>query len=98
MNPSLIEHNIKSIVKSQLLYCKNMKETYYNYLFNFVIFIFLFSTIASILYFRYKGHNEHEIKRKDNEKRNYILYNLRKFQNIKNNHITNIPVETYQFA
>ena len=32
-------------------------------------------------------------KKKENEKRDYILYNLRKFQNIKNKHITNIPFD-----
>jgi len=31
------------------------------------------------------------MRKKEAQKRDYILYNLRKYQNIKNTHITNIP-------
>ena len=54
--------------------------------------------ILFTLYYKYKGHTKEEILKKDNEKRDYILYNLRKFQNIKNSHITNIPQTNEYFS
>ena len=89
--PRLVEYNIKSLMKYSLSQCHDIKVKYYSFLFNLVCFVSLVIVIGSILYFKYKGHSKEEIERRENEKRNYVLYNLRKFQNIKNSHITNIP-------
>jgi large-conductance mechanosensitive channel len=89
--PRLVEYNIKSLMKYSLSQCHDIKVKYYSFIFNLVSFLILGIVIGSILYFKYKGHSKEECERRENEKRNYVLYNLRKFQNIKNSHITNIP-------
>jgi len=92
--PNLVEHHIKGVVQYNLKKCHEMKMKYYSFLFNICCFIVLCSVVGTILYYKYKEHQNHEEKsQKENEKRDYILYNLRKFQNIKNKHITNIPFD-----
>ena len=92
--PNLVEHQIKGVVQYNLRQCHEIKMKYYSFLFNLLCFVLLCSIIGMILYYKYKGQqNSEERKRKENEKRDYILYNLRKFQNIKNKHITNIPFD-----
>jgi hypothetical protein len=91
MNPSLVENNIRHIINYRLNQCRNLKLRYYNFLYNFGCFVFLVGTIGSVLYFKFKSHTVEEQKVRENIKRDYILYNLRKYQNIKNSHITNIP-------
>lgn len=97
IRPKLVEYNIKSIINTSLNQCHGLKMKYYSFIFNLLCFILLVSIIGGTLYFKYKGHTKEELQRKENEKRDYILYNLRKFQNIKNSHITNIPQEQYDF-
>ena len=92
--PSLVENNIKGIVKLNLKECHELKMKYYSFLFNLLCFIFIVCVVGGILYYKHKGHIDiKERNRKENEKRDYILYNLRKFQNIKNKHLTNIPFD-----
>ena len=92
--PNLVENNIKGIVKLNLKECHDLKMKYYSFIFNVGCFLFITVIICSILYYKHKGHkNIKERKMKENEKRDYILYNLRKFQNIKNKHMTNIPFD-----
>jgi len=54
--------------------------------------LLLILTVYLILKYKYKGNNKDALKRRDDEKRDYILYNLRKYQNMKNKKITNIPI------
>ena len=91
MIPNLVESNIKSILNQKLEYCNSLKNNYYSFIYNLICFILLISIIFFILYNRYKHRNSQEKKIEENKKRDYILYNLRKFQNIKNSHISNIP-------
>ena len=91
MIPNLVESNIKNILNQKLEYCNLLKNRYYSFIYNLVCFILLVSIIFFILYSRYKHRNSREKKIEENKKRDYILYNLRKFQNIKNSHISNIP-------
>ena len=92
--PQLVETQIKSVLNYNLQECHEIKVKYINFLFNICCFLFIFGLIGFILYYKYKGQiNIKEKKRLENEKRDYILYNLRKFQNIKNKHITNIPFD-----
>lgn len=90
--PSLVERNIKSIINFRLNECHNIRKQYYNFLYNLACFLFLVATIGSILYFKHKHNDAATIKEREDQKRDYILYNLRKYQNIKNSHITNIPL------
>ena len=92
--PHLVENEIKYVLNVNLKECHDLKLKYYNFVFNLFCFIFVVSIIGIILYYKYKGHlNINEQREKENKKRDYILSNLRKFQNIKNKHITNIPLE-----
>ena len=91
MYPNLVENKIKNIVNTNLYYCHNMKLKYYNFIYNVCCFLFILLVIITILYLKYK--NKQDIatqKQKENNKRNYILYNLRKFQNINNKEIGTI--------
>ena len=91
MHPNLVESNIKNILNQKLEYCKNLKNKYYSLLYNILCFFILSGLIFVILYSKYRQKNSHESMVEQNKKRDYILYNLRKFQNIKNSHISNIP-------
>tara|TARA_Y100000816_G_C25996032_1_gene520312 strand:+ start:632 stop:913 length:282 start_codon:yes stop_codon:yes gene_type:complete len=93
MNPNLVEGNIKNIINYNLKTCKQLKFKYYSLIINVFYFILIISIISIILYFKYKKNtNYNELREKEIKKRDYILYNLRKYQNIKNKHITNIPL------
>lgn len=93
MNPNLVEGNIKNIINYNLKSCKQLKFKYYSLIINIFYFILIISVISLILYFKYKKNtNYNELREKEIKKRDYILYNLRKYQNIKNKHITNIPL------
>jgi|TARA_Y100000992_G_C21172419_1_gene446542 hypothetical protein len=92
--PSLVENHIKEVVHYNLTQCHDLKMKYYSLLFNVFCFFFIITIVGSILYYKYKGkRNIKEQEKKEFQKRDYILYNLRKFQNIKNKYITNIPFD-----
>ena len=92
MYPKLIEYKIKNVIETNLKICNNYKNRYINIIFNLICGTLLISVIFIILYSKYKNKNNIKMqKKKENEKRDYILYNLRKFQNINNKTITNIP-------
>lgn len=91
MYPKLVENKIKNIMNVNLKYCHDLKMKYYNFIFNMICFASITLTIFTILYFKYKKKQDPEIARKKEDmKRNYILYNLRKFQNINNKEIGTI--------
>ena len=90
--PSLVENNIKTVLNHNLQECHQLKFKYYSFFFNLCCFILVIGIIGIILYYKFKGQiNVKEKQKMENQKRDYILYNLRKFQNIKNKYITNIP-------
>lgn len=92
MKPFLVENKIRNTVCYNLKFCHLLKEKYFNFLYNLFCFVFLVTVIGLILFYKFKGQsNEAELKKRNDEKRDYILYNLRKFQNISNKSITNIP-------
>jgi hypothetical protein len=92
--PSLVENQVKHVLSHNLVQCHDLKMKYYSFLFNLLCFCFIVGLLGFIFYHKYKGQmNVMEKRQKENEKRDYILYNLRKFQNIKNKYITNIPFE-----
>lgn len=89
----LIEDNIKNIINYKLYKSHISKLNINNIIFNLFCLIFIVTVISSILYYTYKGENNKEIlKKKEKEKRDFILYNLRKYENIRNNSLTNIPI------
>tara|TARA_Y100000389_G_scaffold141203_1_gene139047 strand:- start:4314 stop:4598 length:285 start_codon:yes stop_codon:yes gene_type:complete len=89
----LIEDNIKNIINYKLYKSHISKLNINNIIFNLFCLIFIVTIISSILYCTYKGEKNKEIlKKKEKEKRDFILYNLRKYENIRNNSLTNIPI------
>jgi len=92
--PHLVERSIKNVTSFNLKNCHELKNNYFNFIFNLCCFLFIFVVIYIILKTKYRENTKEERQRKENQKRDYILYNLRKFQNIKNKHITNIPIYT----
>lgn len=89
----LIEDKIKYIINYNLHKSHINKLNISNIVFNLLSLIFIISLISGILYYTYKGKkNIKLLKKKENEKRDYILYNLRKYENIRNNSLTNIPL------
>lgn len=82
MNPRLVEPSIKYILNHQLTTMKEMNQNKTNLLFNLALFILLATIIGITLKLKYKGKQDMVTqKMKENEKRNYILSNLRKYQN-----------------
>lgn len=82
MNPRLVEPSIKHILNHQLTTMKEMNQNKKNILFNLALFILLATTIGITLKLKYKGKQDIvSQKKKENEKRNYILSNLQKYQN-----------------
>uniref|UniRef100_A0AB39JBM6 Uncharacterized protein n=1 Tax=Florenciella sp. virus SA2 TaxID=3240092 RepID=A0AB39JBM6_9VIRU len=93
MYPNLVEYKIKNIINNNLQYCNNYKNKNINFIFNLCSGIGLLLVICAILYFKYKQkNNKRSQKIKEAKKRDYILYNLRKFKDINNKTITNIPL------
>lgn len=83
MNPVLVEPTIKYILNNQLTSLKQVNEHKKNILFNVSLFILLVSIIGITLKLKYKGKQDIiSQKIKENKKKNYILSNLRKYQNI----------------
>tara|TARA_Y100000768_G_scaffold388678_1_gene386091 strand:- start:4426 stop:4713 length:288 start_codon:yes stop_codon:yes gene_type:complete len=89
----LVEDKIKYIINYNLHKSHINKLNINNIIFNLLSLIFIISLISGILYYTYKGERNIKIlKKRENEKRDYILYNLRKYENIRNNSLTNIPL------
>jgi hypothetical protein len=91
MYPKLVETKMKNIMNTNLRYCHNIKLNYYNFIYNSFCFLSIVFTITIVLYFKYKKKQDLPGEQeKENKKRDYILYNLRKFQNINNKEIGTI--------
>ena len=90
---NLVETQIKYIMNHQLENINKNNQYYQNLKFNIILFT-LFCIILSItLYIKYKGQQDINTRiQKENMKRDYILSNLRKYQNLKNQYLTNIPL------
>jgi hypothetical protein len=90
---NLVETQIKYIMNHQLENINKNNQYYQNLKFNIILFV-LFCVILSItLYIKYKEQQDIKTKiKKENMKRDYILSNLRKYQNLKNQYLTNIPL------
>lgn len=83
MNPVLVEPTIKYILNNQLTSLKQSNEYKKNLIFNLSLFILLVTIIGITLKLKYKGKQDViSQKIKENKKKNYILSNLRKYQNI----------------
>lgn len=53
--PQLIEPGVKSFLSHTLSNCRQIKEKYYNRIYNILGFILVVCVIGAWLYYRYKG-------------------------------------------
>lgn len=92
MHPQLVESNIKTVVGYHLSNCQKLKYKYQSFIFNGMLLILLVSLVGAILYYKYRGHSrENQIKR-EIKKQEYVLSNLRKYQNTRSQNLTNLPM------
>lgn len=93
MKAQLVEPIIKNVMNYQLDILNQKNKDKQNIIFNMSLFLILISIIFITLYIKYKGQQDEKTKKeKENRKRDYILSNLRKYQNMKNQPLTNIPL------
>ena len=97
--PNLIEPGMKYYLKQTLKNCNNVKNYYYNIIFNVSILLIFVIIISLTLYYKYKGAiNKEEKYRREEEKKKYILEKIQKMQMLRKNDsmdlITNLPLWT----
>jgi hypothetical protein len=93
MNPSLVEPTIKYVLNHQLSNIKQGNERKKNIIFNLALFILLISIVGITLKLKYKGKQDIVAQQiNEDKKKNYILSNLRKYQSMKAQPLTNIPI------
>ena len=100
--PVLIEPGIKYYLSQSLKNCRNIKDYYYNIIFNVSIFVFFILIIMIVLNYKYKGaSNSYEKKIKEEKKKRYILEQIKKMQQLQKNNsmdlITNLPLYKKEF-
>jgi len=93
MSPSLVEPAIKYVLNNQLTSIKQSNERKRNIIFNLSLFIIFIGIIGITLKLKYKGKQDIVSQQiKENQKKKYILSNLQKYQNMKSQPLTNIPI------
>ena len=100
--PVLIEPGIKYYLSQSLKNCRNLKNYYYNIIFNVSVFVVFILIIMVILNYKYKGAtNNYEKKEKEEKKKRYILEQIKKMQQLQKNNsmdlITNLPLYKKEF-
>jgi len=82
--PSLVEPGVKYFFYETLKQCHQIKETYYNHVFNAGMFIFFMIILGGILLYKYKGKlTPAEKKQREIEKRQYVLSTIKNYQDEK---------------
>lgn len=81
---SLIEPGVKSFLKLSLQNCRQVKEQYYNTVFNMCTFFIFIAVIGTILFIKYKTKpSADEVEQRRQTQREYVLSQL-KLVNAKN--------------
>lgn len=81
---SLIEPGVKSFLKLSLQNCRQVKEQYYNTVFNMCTFFIFVAIIGTILFIKYKTKpSADEVEQRRQTQREYVLSQL-KLVNAKN--------------
>ncbi len=93
---SLIDDNVKQYLSSRLQHSHKIKETYYNGIYNIILFVLFALIVGGCLMYKYKGKpTEEEKRQKSEEHQQYILSLIRNQQLEKmRNHqelITGLP-------
>ena len=91
--PRLVEPGVKNVLNNYLYKLKIDTESKRNLLFNLCCLFVLLFIILFTLYIKYKGRqNKEEILERERKKKEYILTRLRKYQNMIEQPLTNIPL------
>ena len=91
--PRLVEPSVKNVLNNYLYKLKIDTESKRNLLFNLCCLFVLLFIILFTLYIKYKGRqNKEEILERERKKKEYILTRLRKYQNMIEQPLTNIPL------
>jgi hypothetical protein len=81
---SLIEPGVKSFLKLSLQNCRQVKEQYYNTVFNMCTFFIFIAVVGTILFIKYKTKpSADEVEQRRQTQREYVLSQL-KLVNAKN--------------
>lgn len=76
MNPTLVEPGVKYFIKETLKTCSQHKQTYYNYVFNVIMFVCFVLAIGLFLYVKYTNNNNIEKKRLQKQQEEEYMLNL----------------------
>jgi len=96
VRPILTEPGTKYFLNASLNKCSELKNKYYNTVFNISVFLFLLCLIGIVLFFKYKGRlSKHEQEIKENQKREYVMSKIKNYQDTRRREqqqiITNLP-------
>ena len=82
--PKLTEPGVTYFLNETLKQCHNIKEVYYNNIFNSILLFGFFIILGILLLYKYKGKlTTDEIEQKELEKKKYILSKIRNYQDTK---------------
>lgn len=91
--PRLVEPSVKNVLNNYLYKLKIDTEVKRNLLFNICCLFILLFIILFTLYIKYKGRqNKDELLQREKKKKEYILTRIRKYQNMIEQPLTNIPL------
>ncbi len=100
--PSLVEPGVQYFLRECLHQCHSTKTTYYNTLYNLVLFASFLAFFGFILWYRYKGRpSTEEWERRQVEKQKWILESIRKYNEARQRErqelITGLPAWDNEF-
>jgi hypothetical protein len=82
--PALTEPGVKYFLHQTLKQCHAVRDNFHNTVFNIGLLIAFLLILGLVLLYKYKGKlTPAEIKRKNQEKQQYILSKVQKFQQAK---------------
>tara|TARA_Y100001970_G_C14255267_1_gene874849 strand:+ start:4583 stop:4930 length:348 start_codon:yes stop_codon:yes gene_type:complete len=93
--PKLVEPGVRYFFNATLNQCRVIKEKYYNFIFNLVLFVLFIVLVAGVLYYNYKGRiSKEERAIKLRKQQEYIVSKLQFMQETKKNTnlITELPI------
>lgn len=91
--PILVEKNIKYILSNHLNKISIEEDKKKTLFLNIGILVIIVFIVSFTLYIKYKGKQDmNTLKQKEQKKKEYILSRLRKYQNMIEQPLTNIPL------
>jgi len=82
--PALTEPGVKYFLHQTLKQCHAVRDNFHNTVFNIGLFIAFLLILGLVLLYKYKGKlTPAEIQKKNQEKQQYILSKVQKFQQAK---------------